>query len=351
MTDLTQVFANIAHTITKLWDRSNPHHLVDAAVAGLRATDLSMIDPSSCLEWAVTSGALPEQSWEFDFGQPSITVARTPDFRIDLLYWLDNTALAHDHVTCGAFAALRSDRVHSTYTFAESKVFDASLAGGTLTRTHLEIMRAGEVRPIMPETIHDIYWIQKPSVTLMVRCESHPGPCPIAREYWLPGLAHVGVSRQKTSLLRRQSEAISLLRKANPQAYRRVLGKVLRDGTPVLAYRAYLDAALTKPEVLDEVLSQMPHDDALIALLNDCRPEFVRRSVLGGVLVRDQAVQMLTALRWAGASTADLGVLLSEQDRGGRSLVELTKHAVTYLEPISADAAALVGALPEEELW
>ncbi|SON61096.1 hypothetical protein MSIMFI_02601 [Mycobacterium simulans] len=344
MTDFAEAFANIADTITGLWDRSDPHHLVNAAVAGLRATDLSVIDPASCLEWAVGSSALPEQSWDFDFGQPAITVARTSDFRIDLLYWMENVAGAHDHMTCGAFAALHGDRVHTEYEFVESKVFDENLAGGTLTRTGLEIMRTGEVRPITPELIHDIYWIQKPAVTLVVRCESHPGPRRTPREYWLPGLAYVVTRHQKASLVRRQSEAISLLRKSSPRRYQRVLAEVLQRGTAALAYRAYLDAAISAPDVLDEVLDQIPDNDVLIPLLDDCRPEFVRRSLLGGVFVRDRAVQTLTALRWAGASGADLHALLSPEDRDGRSLADLIEHAAAYLKPLSPEAAVLLNA-------
>lgn len=343
MTDFASAFANIAEKITRLWDRGDPDHLVNAAVGALRATDLSAIDPSACLEWAVTSGALPPQSWDFDFGQPAVTVARTPDFRIDLLYWMENATAAHDHVTCGAFAALHGDRVHTEFSFAESKIFDDNLAGGSLTRTGIEIMRAGDVRQISPDLIHDVYWIQKPTATLVVRCESHPGPRRIPREYWLPGLAYVMTPQQQTSLLRRQAEAITLLRKATPQRYRRVLATVLQEGAPGLAYRAYLDAAITAPDVLDEILGQTSRDDVLISLLDDCRPEFVRRSVLGGVFVRDRAVQMLTALGWAGASDADLHSLLTPDDRGGRSLAELQEHAATYLAPLSTEAAALLG--------
>lgn len=348
MTDYSRVFADMAGKITKLWDRSDPDHLVNAAVAGLRATDLSSVDPSSCLEWAITSCALPEQSWDFDFGQPAITVARTADFRIDLLYWLENASATHDHVTCGAFAALHGDRVHSKFDFVQTKIFDENIASGTLTPTGIEIMRTGEVRPISPEQIHDIYWIQKPSVTLVVRCEKHPGPPRIPREYWLPGLSYVDPSRHNTSLLRRQSEAISLLRKASPQCYRRALADILRGGTPALAYRAYLDAAIAAPELLDDVLSQLSRDDALIALLNDCRTEFVRRSVLGGVFVRDRSVQMLTALYWAGSSAADLPALLLPEDYGGHSPADLITEAIAYLEPVSQRAATLLGALLEE---
>lgn len=346
MTDFARAFAHIAEKITRLWDRGDPEHLVNAAVAALGATDLSTIDPSACLEWAVTSASLPPQSWDFDFGQPAITVVRTPDFRIDLLYWMENATAAHDHVTCGAFAALHGDRVHTEFSFAESKVFDDNLAGGSLTRTGIEIMRTGDVRPISPHLIHDIYWIYKPTVTLVVRCESHPGPQRIPREYWSPGLAYVMTPQQQTSLLRRQAEAITLLRKASPQRYRRVLATVLHEGAPGLAYRAYLDAAITAPDVLDEVLGQISagntHGDALIPLLNDCRPEFVRRSVLGGVFVRDRGVQTLTALRWAGASEVDMHSLLTPDDRGGMSLTELQQHAATYLAPLSGEAAALL---------
>ena len=60
---------------------------------------------------------LPEQSWTFDFGQPALTVVRNADFRIDLLYWIENTAATHDHITCGAFAAVHGDRLHGQYSF------------------------------------------------------------------------------------------------------------------------------------------------------------------------------------------------------------------------------------------
>jgi hypothetical protein len=87
-----QRFAEVEASVYRCWDRDDEDHLAGAATRALEeCRELLAIDPAECLQWALDSGvALPEQSWSFDFGQPAITVVRNADFRIDLLYWVEN---------------------------------------------------------------------------------------------------------------------------------------------------------------------------------------------------------------------------------------------------------------------
>jgi hypothetical protein len=309
--DFQNYFNGVAQSIYDNWDRTADDHLAGAATYALeKCLTAGRPDAAECLLWAVTTDTLPIQGWDFDFGQPAITVVRTEDFRIDLLYWLENAAATHDHMTCGAFAAFYGPRLHGVYDFEESVRHDENVSSGTLSRRTLEFMDESQVRPISPELIHDVYWLSKPTVTLVIRCNDHPGPQRTPREYWEPGLSFVNRTQLETSLVGRRVEGLDLLSLADEQLYSNALTGILAGGEPSLLCQAFLHAAVKNPQLLDARLASAPGGPLLDRLKEGRRP-ILRRSVFAGTYPDHEDAQLVAGLLWAQADRTEAQSVLA----------------------------------------
>jgi hypothetical protein len=336
-----QLFAEIEASIYRCWDREDEAHLADAATGALeQCRELLAFDPAECLQWALDGGVdLPEQSWVFDFGQPALTVVRNADFRIDVLYWIENASPTHDHITCGAFAAIHGDRLHGQYSFAGEQRLGPWIETGQLSKLELEVMRQGDARPLRPDLIHDVFWLSKPSVTLVVRCAEHPGATSRKpRAFWAPGLALVPKAHHDTSLVSRRAEGLALMRMANQTMYEEGLSRILEGPDPSLAYYAFTAAAVSSPMALDEALNSLTRPNAVIPHLVQARTQIVRRSHLGGLYTGDDESRLLVGLLWAEADvqacrTAIAAVVPNE------SVATVVDAAVSALEDIDPDTA------------
>jgi len=336
-----QHFAEIESSIYRCWDRDDEAHLADAATGALdHCRELLAFDPAECLQWALDGGVvLPEQSWLFDFGQPALTVVRNADFRIDLLYWIENASPTHDHITCGAFAAVHGDRLHGQYSFAGEQRLGPWIETGQLSKLELEVMRQGDVRPLRPDLIHDVFWLSKPSVTLVVRCAEHPGATSRKpRSFWAPGLALVPKAHHDTSLVSRRAEGLALMRMANQTMYQDAFSRILEGPDPSLAYYAFTAAAVSSPRALDEALNSLTRPNSVIPHLVDARTQIVRRSHLGGLYTGDDESRLLVGLLWAEADVqachdAIAAVFPNE------SVAAVVDAAVSALEDIDPDTA------------
>ena len=342
-----QGFAEMEASVYRCWDRDDDAHLADASTRALEdCRELLAFDPAECLQWALDPGVvLPEQAWQFDFGQPAITVVRNADFRIDLLYWVENSTAVHDHITCGAFAAVLGDRLHGRYTFAGEDRLGPWVETGRLSRVHLEVMRQGDARPLRPELIHDVFWLSKPSVTLVVRCAEHPGPTKRnPRSFWAPGLALVPKAHHETSLVSRRAEGLALMRMANQAMYEDALREILEGSDPSLAYYAFTAAAVSSPEVLDKALDSLTQPSPVIPHLVAARAQLVRRSHLGGLYTDDVESRLLVGLLWAeadlqGCSDAIAAAFPNE------SVEAVVDAGASALEDIDPDTARQVRAM------
>ena len=334
-------FAELEASIYRCWDREDEAHLADAATLALdHCRELLAFDPAECLQWALDPGVvLPEQSWTFDFGQPALTVVRNADFRIDLLYWIDNTAATHDHITCGAFAAIHGDRLHGQYSFAGEQRLGPWIETGQLKKIEFEVMLEGDARPLRPELIHDVFWLSKPSVTLVVRCTEHPGAAGRKpRSFWAPGLALVPKSHHDTSLVTRRAEGLALMRMANQSMYEEALCRTLEGPDPSLAYYAFTAAAVSTPTVLDEALNGLTRPNPVLPHLVQARTQIVRRSHLGGLYTDDDESRLLVGLLWAEADPQACcdAIATVFPDESAATVVDA---AVTTLEDIDPDIA------------
>jgi hypothetical protein len=340
VSDFAVRFHELERNVFKHWDRSDPDHLAGAATSALAAEpELLDFDAGECLAWAVCGSVeLPTQSWQFDFGQPAITVARNDDFRIDLLYWLENASATHDHVTCGAFAAMLGERLHGIYQFHGERDLDPQVRLGDLRRTELGIMRESEICAIRPEFIHDLFWLEKPTVTLVIRCASHPEPPRKPREYIAPGFAYVAKEHHETSRVDRQAEGLDLLRQASGERYADALLAAFESTDAALCYYAFLNAAIAAPEVLDSIVDRVASPSPAFTALLGARRELVRRSFFGGVYAPDEVSRLAAGLLWAGAAPDDATRILASLYPGQQPTV-LMRAAADALEGLSSDAA------------
>ena len=117
-------------------------------------------------------------------------------------------------------------------------------------------MLEGNARPLRPELIHDVFWLRKPSATLVVRCTEHPGAAGRKpRSFWAPGLALVPKAHHDTSIVTRRAEGLALMGMANQSLYEEALCRTLEGPDPSLAYYAFTAAAVSAPTVLDKALN------------------------------------------------------------------------------------------------
>lgn len=138
----------------------------------LDAANLSTrLDPDE-IAAAVFGGQLPEQSDPTArFGQPPVTLFRTPRFYISALFWLDGTTAIHDHGFSGAFQVLSGSSIETNYEFAPFREIGGHLRFGELLVRGSALRRAGDVRavPAGPSYIHALFHLARPSVSLVVR--------------------------------------------------------------------------------------------------------------------------------------------------------------------------------------
>lgn len=149
------------------------------------------LTPEELLAEAILADDLPRQHDPASvFGEPPVTVYRRGRFFISVLSWFDGTTSIHDHGFPGAFRVLHGSSVHTSHTYDVAHEASRQLSVGTLTGTHSEILRPGDVRPIRigRDGIHSLFHLDRPSVTVVVRTERMVEPTP-EYLYLRPGMA------------------------------------------------------------------------------------------------------------------------------------------------------------------
>jgi hypothetical protein len=114
------------------------------------------------------------------FGQPELVVFHDPRFYIQLLFWLDGTTQIHQHEFSGAFHVLQGSSLHAEFVFANVRPVTAHFRLGDLQLTGTELLETGRTVPITSGagSIHSLFHLETPSVTVVVRTHSDPGTGP-----------------------------------------------------------------------------------------------------------------------------------------------------------------------------
>lgn len=344
-------FSGLADDIQAAFNHAGRDHDLLGAISNEhlgRFMRETQFDAKAFLAWSISADNLPFQGWNFDFGEPAITVARNDILRIDILFWMQKAAPVHDHVTCGSFGAFMGDRLHTRYSFQSDSPDDADISVGTLDVHDFHYMREGEASEIQPDLIHDIYWLDTPSVTLVVRCNEHPGVTRRPADYLWPGIRIVDPLRLPDSLVKRRSEALELLARADTGVYVESLTRIFNAGTDSQKVNAFTSAAIEYPDALDAALERVDTNSPLMSRLLKGRDVLVRRSVFGGTYAGDDAeAQLLAGLLWASVPAKKLSNVLSNSTDSGemRSTLERAYQALIEVGDLREELDAALGAL------
>ena len=156
-----------------------------AAFPGLAQAALEENPPATQVDLkALTRSFLREDEQPFQtasgFGQPELVVFDDPRFYIQILFWLDGTTQIHQHEFSGAFHVLAGSSLHAEFAFANVRPVTAHFRLGDLQLTGTELLETGRTVPITSggASIHSLFHLETPSVTVVVRTHSDPGTGP-----------------------------------------------------------------------------------------------------------------------------------------------------------------------------
>lgn len=165
------------------------------------------------------------------FGQPELVVFDDPRFYIQLLFWLDGTTQIHQHEFSGAFHVLQGSSLHAEFVFANVRPVTAHFRLGDLQLTGTELLETGRTVPITSGagSIHSLFHLETPSVTVVVRTHSDPGTGP--QFTYLP--PHIAVDPFfSDALTTRRLQLLDVLDRTGAEDY----GEIVRGMVAALDY-------------------------------------------------------------------------------------------------------------------
>jgi hypothetical protein len=198
-----------------------------AAFPGIAQTALEENPPATQVDlMALTRSFLREDEQPLQtasgFGQPELVVFDDPRFYIQILFWLDGTTQIHQHEFSGAFHVLAGSSLHAEFAFANARPVTAHFRLGDLQLTGTELLETGRTVPITSGagSIHSLFHLETPSVTVVVRTHSDPGTGP--QFTYLP--PHVAVDPFFTdALTTRRLELLDVLDRTGAADYAEVV--------------------------------------------------------------------------------------------------------------------------------
>jgi hypothetical protein len=207
-----------------------------AAFPGLAQAALEETPPAKRVDLtALTRAFLRDDEQPFQtasgFGQPELVVFDDPRFYIQLLFWLDGTTQIHQHEFSGAFHVLQGSSLHAEFAFANVRPVTAHFRLGDLQLTGIELLETGRTVPITSGagSIHSLFHLETPSVTVVVRTHSDPGTGP--QFTYLP--PHVAVDPFfSDALTTRRLQLLDVLDRTGAEDY----GEVVRGMVAALDY-------------------------------------------------------------------------------------------------------------------
>ena len=163
-----------------------------------------------------------------DFGEPELVAYSHPRFYIQLLFWMDGTTAIHQHEFSGAFHVMHGSSIHAHYAFEDARPVTPHLRVGNLRMTGIELLEQGRTVPITsgPQTIHSLFHLDSPSVTVVVRTQHDPGTGP--QFNYLP--PHVAVDPHfSDKLTMRRKQLLDVLEQAEDERYADLAAEMIAD--------------------------------------------------------------------------------------------------------------------------
>jgi len=217
-------FVDLGRRVRERWQAAD---FSLAAFPGIAQTALEEDPPASRVDLAVLMRSFlrdDEQPFQTasGFGQPELVVYDDPRFYIQILFWLDGTTQIHQHEFSGAFHVLAGSSLHAEFGFTNVQPVTAHFRLGDLRLTGTELLETGHTVPITSggESIHSLFHLETPSVTVVVRTHSDPGTGP--QFTYLP--PHVAVDPFfSDALTTRRLQLLDVLERTGAEDYAQVV--------------------------------------------------------------------------------------------------------------------------------
>jgi hypothetical protein len=246
---LSQLFEDIGTEIERSWSAAGDELAVfpDVASEVLRERrPHGDVDVTDIVRWVLDTAELPKQrDVKAIFGEPPVSVYNGPTFEMQVLCWRAGTTAIHRHRFVGAFTVLEGTSLHTRYSFEPRQRISPSLQVGDVRLTHAELLDPGDVVPITPDLKHNVFHLDEPSATLVIRSTAD-GPEP-QFDYFTPSVAfdpfHVDAL-----IVRRVQVLRLLLHTARHRQHDELAAELL----------ATCDLATTW-DVLEQSMNEIPH--------------------------------------------------------------------------------------------
>lgn len=169
----------LGHHVRARWSAAgwNDAALADIAMDALATRPPHEVFDADALFDAVLGG-LVMPAGQLDpagrFGQPPISLYVDDMLEVQALCWFESTTSIHEHAFTGAFVHVAGGSVHARYTFDERKRLSDRVRLGALALQDLRVLSPGAPQRIGPGpgTIHAVFHLDDPSISLVVRSRS-----------------------------------------------------------------------------------------------------------------------------------------------------------------------------------
>jgi hypothetical protein len=223
-------FKDLGDGILQLWKRENfslakfpqiAHAALDKQPPAKR------VDLAALMRDFLLREEHPPQT-DSPFGEPELVVFNHPRFYIQLLFWLDGTTAIHQHAFSGAFHVMLGSSIHAHYEFEKARPVTPYMSVGDVRMTNIEILETGRTVPIASghETIHSLFHLDSPSITVVVRTQHDPGTGP--QFNYLP--PHMAIDPLHSDLLTmRRTQLLDVLEQTQDPGYVQLVMEMLTD--------------------------------------------------------------------------------------------------------------------------
>ena len=223
-------FKEFGRTILGRWKREdfslvNFHEIARSALD--ERPPAGEVDLAAFMRDFLLSDEQPFQT-DSDFGEPELVAYSHPRFYIQLLFWMDGTTAIHQHEFSGAFHVMHGSSIHARYEFENAQPVTPYLRVGDLRMKGIELLESGRTVPITsgPETIHSLFHLDSPSVTVVVRTQHDPGTGP--QFNYLP--PHVAIDPHfSDKLTMRRKQLLDVLAASEDAGYAELVLEMIAD--------------------------------------------------------------------------------------------------------------------------
>jgi hypothetical protein len=338
------VFEDLERHADDLWHAEGyePHVFADIAARVLDEGDLRQrLDPLELLRFA-SSGTLLEQHGENAYGEPAVTVRRNARFRVELIFWIDGAARAHQHVEHGAFHVLEGERLHCMFCLNDAEPSEAGVLLGDLVLDRAERLVPGDTRRIYPgsRSIHALFFLGRPCVTVSLRAiaTTHSSP------YYVHANRYLAFDlRIPRVTIQRKLRALQVLRQVRPEDEVASACTLLRSADMLSTHLVLTDLADRIPRPAFETLVAVArdrHGPALDRVLL-AEAEERRRKLIESLLPQFESCEhrLLLGLIWTGAAREVILDLLAPEFPGP----DRAERVADWLDEMAALHAARKG--------